>query len=236
MPTFEIAYEDNHLLAVVKPPMMPVQRDASGDPDLLSAAKEYLKAKYAKPGAVYLGLVHRLDRPVGGVMVFARTSKAAARLQKSMQEGGWKKEYLAIVAGDPPEEGALRDFLWKDEATRFSRVVPPDRPDAKEARLRFRTIARDEGLALLAVALETGRHHQIRVQLSHAGWPIWGDARYNPDSRPGQSIALFAHALSFPHPVGSEPIALFAPFPDISPWSSFFDKVRMQVNGFLCNI
>lgn len=232
MTTLDVRYEDNHLLVVVKPPMIPVQRDVSGDIDLLSMAKDYLKVKYNKPGAVYLGLVHRLDRPVGGVVAFARTSKAAARLQQSMHSDAWKREYAAVVMGDPPAEGRLQDFLAKDESTRQSRVVPPDHPHAKEARLRFLTLARADGMALLAVRLETGRHHQIRVQLSHAGWPIWGDARYNADSRPGQSIALYAHALGFPHPTRDENMSFFANMPVCAPWSTNFDNIRSRLDAF----
>lgn len=218
-----VLYEDNHLLVVVKPPMMPVQADASGDRDLLQACKDYLKVKYQKPGAVYLGLVHRLDRPVGGVMVFARTSKAAARLQASMQRGVWKKEYLALLEGSAgsasptpsglllPEQGRLEDWMVKGEDSAASRgrvlrahssvICDESSPGAKFAALDYRVLARREGLILVRVVLHTGRHHQIRLQFASRGWPIWGDARYNPKHRPGQDIALWASGLELEHPV-----------------------------------
>ena len=144
-----VLYEDNHLLVVCKPPNVPVQADASGDEDLLTALKAYLKRKYGKPGEVYLGLVHRLDRPVGGAMVFARTSKAAARLTDQVRTRQMGRTYLAVVRGDPPGSGALRDFLLKDERTNTSRAVPEGTPGAKEARLTYRVLARREGRSIL---------------------------------------------------------------------------------------
>jgi 23S rRNA pseudouridine1911/1915/1917 synthase len=211
--TLDVLYEDNHLLAVLKPPNVPVQADESGDPDLLSIARAYIKERYKKPGAVYLGLVHRLDRPVGGVMVFARTSKAAQRLQETMQSGSWSKIYLAVVCGSAPKQAALTDYLYKDETTRTSSVVDEKTQGAKIAHLSFQKLAEKASLSLLAVVLDTGRHHQIRVQLTHAGFPIWGDARYNEASKPGQQIALWAAKLAFDHPTTKERMALAAPLP-----------------------
>ena len=212
-------YEDNHLLVVVKPVGMPVQEDESRDPDLLSALKADIKERYQKPGAVYLGLVHRLDRPVGGVMVFARTSKAAARLSQALQEDRMHKEYYCVVKGDCPA-GELRDWLLKDEKTHSSRVVPGGTPGAKEARLYREPLAHVEGYTLCRVRLFTGRSHQIRVQMQHSGFPLWGDARYNPAARPGQDIALFAYRLTLPHPVGGAEMS-FSARPTGGIWAKF---------------
>ena len=199
-----ILYEDNHLLVVVKPVNLPVQADASGDPDLLSVLKAYIKEKYGKPGEVYLGLVHRLDRPVGGVMVFARTSKAAARLTAQFRSHGAKKRYCAVVEGDAEPEASLTDWLLKDEATHTTHVVDPSTAGAKDARLRYVTLGRRDGRTLVDVELYTGRSHQIRVQLSHAGLPIVGDQRYNPGAKIGTQIALFSYALTIEHPTTKE--------------------------------
>ena len=217
-----VLYEDNHLLVVEKPANVPVQADASGDEDLLTACKGYIKEKYLKPGEVYLGLVHRLDRPVGGVMVFGRTSKAAARLTEQFSAHRAKKRYAAIVAGSAPGEGRLTDYLLKNEATNTTAVVPEGTPGAKQARLSYRTLARASGLSLLDVDLQTGRPHQIRVQLSHAGWPILGDQRYNPDARAGEQIRLWAYALTIAHPTLKEPMTFYA----LPPFSEFPTAVK----------
>jgi 23S rRNA pseudouridine1911/1915/1917 synthase len=213
-----VLYEDNHLLGIEKLVNVPVQADSSGDADLLNAAKAYIKQKYNKPGAVYLGLVHRLDRPVGGAMVFARTSKAAVRLQASMQRGEWQKTYLAVVEGDAPEAGTLTDYIAREGPTAY--IAPAGAPGAKRAGLAYERRAQKDGLSLLQVTLHTGRHHQIRVQLMHAGLPIWGDARYNPAARPGQQIALYATELCFAHPVTKEPVTLCAR-PHLPPFTAF---------------
>ena len=211
-----VLYEDNHLLVVEKPANVPVQADASGDEDLLTACKGYIKEKYAKPGEVYLGLVHRLDRPVGGVMVFARTSKAAARLTEQFSAHRARKRYAAIVEGEAPAEGRLTDFLLKNESTNTTAVVAVGTPGAKQAKLSFRTLAREKGLSLLDVDLQTGRPHQIRVQLSHAGYPIHGDQRYNPAAKVGEQIRLWAYALTIAHPTLKEEMTFYAlpPFPE----------------------
>ncbi len=218
-----ILYEDNHLLVVEKPVNVPVQADMSGDQDLLTQLKAYIKEKYRKPGDVYLGLVHRLDRPVGGVMVFARTSKAAARLTDQFQNHTAKKRYAAVVTGTPLPEATLTDWLIKDERTFSSAAVPEGTPGAKLAKLSYALLGVDEasGTSLLDVSLFTGRPHQIRVQLSHAGLPICGDQRYNPAAAPGEQIALWAYALTIQHPTLGEAMtftllprgAAFARFP-----------------------
>ena len=217
-----VLYEDNHLLVVEKPANVPVQADASGDEDLLTACKGYIKEKYAKPGEVYLGLVHRLDRPVGGVMVFARTSKAAARLTEQFSAHRARKRYAAIVEGSAPGEGRLADFLWKDERTNTTSVVPEGTPGAKLAKLSFRTLAREGDLSLLDVDLQTGRPHQIRVQLSHAGYPIHGDQRYNPNAKVGEQIRLWAYALTIAHPTLKEEMTFYA----LPPFGEFPTAVK----------
>ena len=217
-----VLYEDNHLLVVEKPLNVPVQADASGDEDLLTACKGYIKEKYQKPGEVYLGLVHRLDRPVGGVMVFARTSKAAARLTEQFSAHKAQKRYATVVEGSAPGAGRLTDWLLKNEATNTTSVVQKDTPGAKQARLSYRTLARENGLSLLDVALQTGRPHQIRVQLAHAGFPIRGDQRYNPDARVGEQIRLWAYALTIAHPTLKEPMTFYA----LPPFSEFPTAVK----------
>ena len=217
-----VLYEDNHLLVVEKPPNVPVQADASGDEDLLTACKGYIKEKYQKPGEVYLGLVHRLDRPVGGVMVFARTSKAAARLTEQFSAHRAQKRYAAVVEGSAPGAGRLSDWLLKNEGTNTTSVVKEGTPGAKLARLSFRTLARGAGLSLLDVELQTGRPHQIRVQLSHSGFPLKGDQRYNPDARVGDQIRLWAYALTIAHPTLKEPMTFYA----LPPFSEFPTAVK----------
>lgn len=211
-----IMYEDNHLLVAVKPPNMPVQADASGDIDMLTALKRYIKEEYSKPGEVFLGLCHRLDRPVGGVMVFGRTSKGAGRLTRQFMEHTVDKVYLCAARGAPEGALALEDWLVKD-ARGMVRVVEPDAPGAKYARLEAEPLARAGDMTLMKVRLFTGRSHQIRVQLSHAGYPLWGDNRYG-GGQPGQQIALWAASLAFDHPTRHERLAFDCPPPDAEPW------------------
>ena len=212
-------YEDNHLLVVVKKAGVPVQADESGDPDLLTLLKRDVKERYQKPGEVYLGLVHRLDRPVGGVMVFARTSKAAARLSETIRKEAMGKRYLCVAEGSA-EDAELEDWLLKDAKTHSSRVVPAGTPGAKKALLRRRVLAVKDGYSLCEIELLTGRSHQIRVQMAHSGHPLWGDARYNPHAVPGQDIALFCRYLSFPHPVGGRTMT-FTALPEGKIWAKF---------------
>ncbi len=215
-----ILYEDNHLLVVVKPPNMPTQADASGDEDLHSAMKGYLAQKYQKPGAVYLGLVHRLDRPVGGLVVLAKTSKAADRLSRQGREKSLSRLYLAAVKGRTPPEGHLHDYLLKDEKTNTVRVVEPYTKGAKEALLSYQRLAVSGELSLIKVRLYTGRSHQIRVQVSHAGFPIWGDARYG-GGKPGEQIALWGAWLGLIHPTLKEEMQFEALPPYADPWKRF---------------
>ena len=210
-----ILYEDNHLLVVEKPVNLPVQADASGDPDLLTLLKNYIRARYEKPGEVYLGLVHRLDRPVGGAMVFAKTSKAAARLSAQFASHEAKKRYCAIVRGRPKPKDTLTDWLYKDETTFSSRVVAPEMGGAKQARLSYALLGQAEDTAMLDIAFDTGRPHQIRVQLMHAGYPIVGDQRYGAGEQVGEQIRLWAYALTLSHPTLKENMTFFS----APPWS-----------------
>lgn len=216
-----VLYEDNHLLVVVKPPNLPVQADSSGDDDLLSITKRYIGQKYQKPGAVYLGLVHRLDRPVGGAMVLARTSKAAARLSAAFSGRAVQKRYLAVLRGELTGPLSLCDWLRKDPDG-MVRVTPPGTAGAKEARLDTEPLCARDGLTLARVTLHTGRAHQIRVQHAHAGFPLWGDARYG-GGRPGQQIALWAAELAFEHPVRHELLRFTSPPPAAGAWLKFID-------------
>ena len=214
----KILYEDNHLLVVEKPVNIPVQADSSNDPDLLTLAKAYIKERYNKPGNVYLGLVHRLDRPVGGVMVFARTSKAAGRLSDIIRTRKMKKTYLAVLDGIPKEKSAvLEDRLIKDPKTNTTRTTGSE--EGKYARLSYRILAEHDRKALVEITLDTGRSHQIRVQFASRGWPLLYDQRYNPHPGKGQ-IALWAARLEFPHPVTGE-ILTFEDLPQGRPWTDF---------------
>lgn len=194
-----VLYCDNQVLVVVKPCNIPVQADSSGDTDLLNALKEYVGKRFNKPGAVYLGLVHRLDRPVGGVMVFARTSKAAQRLSDAFAGHSVDKRYIAVLQGTLKEARSLEHWLLKDGATGNVRAVPEGTNGAKRALLDTRPTAWREGTTLTEVELHTGRAHQIRVQHKAAGFPLWGDNRYG-GGKAGQQIALWAWRLTFTHP------------------------------------
>ena len=211
-----IIYEDNHLLVVEKPINVPVQADKSGDEDLLTMLKKYLKEKYNKPGDVYLGLVHRLDRPVGGVMVFAKTSKAASRLSKQVQKHEFKKIYMAVIEGKVSESGTFKDKLKKDEKTNITRVSE----DGKEAELSYNLIGFVNNLSLVRISLKTGRSHQIRVQFASRKIPLYGDQKYNPNAVKDQ-IALFASRLEFKHPITKEVMSFELPLPERYPFTLF---------------
>lgn len=193
----EILYEDNHIVVALKPPGVPSQADAGGDLDMLTIIKRYIKQKYNKPGEVFLGLVHRLDRPTGGIMVFARTSKAAARLSDELRRGGIDKTYLAVCEGLAEPQAELTDMLIKDRQKNISRIAAEGEPGAKRAELSYTRLAVKEGRSLISVELKTGRSHQIRVQLSSRGLPLSGDVKYS--GKKG-ALALFAAKLSFTHP------------------------------------
>ena len=211
-----VIYEDNHLLVVVKPIGVPVQADNSGDVDFLSMLKEYIKKKYNKPGNVYLGLVHRLDRPVSGIMVFAKTSKAAKRLSSQIASHEFKKSYYAVVCGDIESSGVYKDKLSKNSKLNKSFVSK----DGKDAELSFVKKGFKNGFSLVDINLKTGRSHQIRVQFSHHGFPLYGDQKYN-DNTPLDDIALFAYKLEFFHPTTHEFLSFFAPIPSKYPFNLY---------------
>ena len=225
----EIVYEDNHLLVAVKRPGQLSQGDATGDESLLDELKGYIKVKYQKPGEVYLGLVHRLDRPVGGLMAFARTGKAASRLSEQLRAHSMRREYLAVAEGGDalPDSATLHDWLaWDDERNR-AHVAAPGAPDAKQAALGYRVLAKRAGTALLWVRLETGRKHQIRVQLAHAGHPLLYDMRYGRGT-PGESVALWGAALCLTHPTRREPMRFTS-----APRGRAFEPYRDEISAFL---
>lgn len=206
MQNLKVLYEDNHIIVVRKDPNIPSQADKTEDLDMLTIIKKYIKEKYNKPGNVYLGLVHRLDRPVGGVMVFAKTSKAASRLSNQVREKTFKKKYLAVVDGKFDQaNGTLEDYLYKDERKNISKVVKSEKKNAKLAKLDYEVLAYNEikDLSLVKVNLHTGRHHQIRVQLAHSGHSIFGDQKYGTRGQ-GKQIALWAYELTIQHPVSKE--------------------------------
>ena len=202
----KVIYEDNHIIVVEKPANIPSQGDKTGDLDMLTIIKAYLKEKYNKPGNVYLGLVHRLDRPVGGVMVFAKTSKAAARLSEQVREKVFKKKYFVIVNGKFEEKkGTLKDYLLKNERLNKSRVVEEGTKNSKYAELDYEVLKYDkeQNLSLLKINLHTGRHHQIRVQLSSRDHSIYGDAKYNGRGSARQ-LYLWAYELTIQNVVSKE--------------------------------
>jgi 23S rRNA pseudouridine1911/1915/1917 synthase len=216
-----ILYEDNHVLVVVKPEGLASQADDSGEPDLLSLLKAFIKERDQKPGNVYLGLIHRLDRPVGGVVVFAKTSKAGSRLSDALRKLQFHKTYRAVVNGKAPESLQLVNHLIKNPDLNKVRVVEEDELGGKVARLSAQRIAynNDQDLSLLEITLETGRSHQIRVQLSHNGFPIVGDQKYG--GRKAPNIALHAVKLAFPHPVKDAVLTFESSPPSRFPWNQF---------------
>lgn len=214
-----VLYEDNHCLAVNKPSRLLTMGDATGERTLLDIAKDHIKQKYDKPGAVFLGVVHRLDRPVSGVVLFARTSKAAARLSEQFRVRTVEKIYRAIVEGTPPNRQAvLQDWLWKDPGRNFTQIVREGTPGAQQAALAVKRLKSNGDRSLVEVHPVTGRSHQIRVQLSSRDWPILGDTKYGSTHRLNGAIALHASSLTFQHPTSKEPITVTAPEPEA--WSS----------------
>ena len=211
----KVIYEDNHIIVVEKMINVPSQADKTEDEDMLSIIKKYLKEKYNKPGNVYLGLVHRLDRPVGGVMVFAKTSKAASRLSEEVRNKTFKKEYLVLCNGKmEKEKDTLVDYLWKDEKNNRSYVVKKTKKNAKQAILDYEVLKYDkkQNLSLLKINLHTGRHHQIRVQLSSRMHAIYGDSKYHGRGK-GNPICLWAYKLTIIHPITKKEMT-FEALPD----------------------
>lgn len=220
----DVIFEDNHILVVVKPQNIPSQEDESMDENMVSLVKKYLKEKYNKPGNVYVGLVHRLDRPTGGIMVFAKTGKASARLTEQLQSGDMKKTYLTVVNGNPKEdEKELVNYLKKNMRENLVSVVPELTSGAKKAILNYQVLEKQDKVSLVAIRLKTGRSHQIRVQMKHIGHPVFGDARYGGDIlSKGHNLALWAYKLEFNHPVTKDKLS-FTVFPpeDKIPWKVF---------------
>ena len=216
----KVLYEDNHLIAVLKPINVPTQKDSSNDIDMVSLVKDYLKKKYNKPGNVYLGLLHRLDRPVSGVLLFAKTSKAAKRMTKEIKNHNVRKTYYAVVEGKVDKKGTFIDKLLKDEKTNFVRVSDK----GKEAKLEYELICYKNNYSLVKINLITGRSHQIRVQFSSRGYPLYGDQRYNKKDK--NQIALFSSSIEFTHPVTKEHLTISYNLPNRFPFTLFNYMVK----------
>ena len=218
-----VVYEDNHIIVVNKTASEIVQADKTGDMPLSETVKQYLKEKYQKPGNVFLGVTHRLDRPVSGLVIFAKTSKALTRLNEMFRTSEVKKTYWAVVKNAPKEpEGELVHYLARNEKQNKSFACDKEVPNSKKAILNYRLIGHSENYYLLEVDLKTGRHHQIRCQLAKMGCPIKGDLKYGaPRSNPDGSICLHARKVRFIHPVSKELIELEAPLPEGNLWKGF---------------
>lgn len=224
----QVVYEDNHIIIVNKESGEIVQGDKTGDIPLSETVKAYIKEKYAKPGAVFLGVVHRLDRPVSGLVVFARTSKALSRLNDMFRNGEVHKTYWAIVQQHPEhEEGTLENWLVRNEKQNKSYAYQHEVPNSKKAILKYRMIGQSERYYLLEVNLLTGRHHQIRCQLAAMGCPIKGDLKYGAKrSNPDGSISLLAHRVEFIHPVSKQHILVESPLPEDNLWQNIKFSVK----------
>jgi 23S rRNA pseudouridine1911/1915/1917 synthase len=227
-----ILHEDNHIIVVLKPQNIPSCEDESKDLDMLSMIKEYIRVTYNKQGNVYLGLVHRLDRPTGGVMVFAKSSKAAARLSEQMRDGDFEKRYFATLVGVPKEEKAtLTHYMKKNAVNNMVYVCPPTVSGAKFAELEYEIVAQKDGLPLADIRLHTGRSHQIRVQMSTIGTPVYGDMRYGGEKAKKGFLALWATSLAFTHPVSKERLVFkIEPPKENTPWNLF--DVSKEIESF----
>lgn len=228
-----VLYEDNHIIVVLKPQNIPCCEDESKDVDLLSVIKEHVKEKENKQGNVYVGLVHRLDRVTGGVMVYAKSSKAASRLAEQMQTGGFEKKYLTVLVGEPKENKAtLTDYMKKNAVNNMVYVCGQSVDGAKFAELEYKVLDKKNGLTLTEVKLHTGRSHQIRVQMSHRGIPVYGDMRYGGENAKKGKIALWATVLAFNHPVSKERLVFkIEPPKDETPWNLFDVSKYVDVYG-----
>lgn len=218
MQKLKILYEDNHIIVVEKPPNVPSQADKTTDEDMLTIIKRYIKEKYNKPGNVYLGLVHRLDRPVGGIMVFAKTSKAASRLSEEIRNNTFHKTYLAVIQGTMPKEGKLEDYLIKDNNKNISYISTKDK--GKYSALEYKILNTKNNLSLVEINLITGRSHQIRLQFASRNHPLLGDSKYgnNPSNI---NIALFAKSITFTHPTTKEKLTFTLDIPNRYPFNIF---------------
>lgn len=218
-----VIYEDNHLLVVEKPVNVLSQGDDTNDKDMVNLLKNYLKVKYNKPGNVFVGLVHRLDRPVGGIMVFAKTSKAASRLSEQVRNKSFKKTYRAVLNGDmKKDKDTLKDYLYKNKKTNMVSVVNKNYKDAKDAELSYETISKNEKFSMVQVDLKTGRPHQIRVQFSSRNHPLFGDQRYGQHiNKKGDQIALWSYKIEITHPTTKEKMEFICNPPNNYPWNLF---------------
>ncbi|GAA3641499.1 RluA family pseudouridine synthase [Asaccharospora irregularis] len=219
----KVIYEDNHLLVVEKPVNILSQGDDTNDKDMVNLLKSYVKEKYNKPGNVYIGLVHRLDRPVGGVMVFAKTSKAASRLSEQVRNKSFKKTYRAVIHGKMNKNNdTLNDYLYKNKKTNMVSVVNKNHKDAKSAELSYETLGFKENKSLVEIDLKTGRSHQIRVQFSSRKHPLFGDQRYGQNvNKVGQQISLWSYRINIIHPTTKEKMEFICPPPQEYPWNLF---------------
>ncbi|MDU1540300.1 Ribosomal large subunit pseudouridine synthase D [uncultured Clostridium sp.] len=219
----KVIYEDNHLLVVEKPVNVLSQGDDTNDKDMVNLLKDYIKVKYNKPGNVFIGLVHRLDRPVGGIMVFAKTSKAASRLSEQVRNKSFKKTYRAVLNGNMRKDSdTLKDYLYKNKKTNMVSVVNKNHKDAKDAELSYETIAKNEKFSMVQVDLKTGRPHQIRVQFSSRKHPLFGDQRYGQDiNKKGDQIALWSYKIEITHPTTKEKMEFICEPPNKYPWNLF---------------
>ena len=228
----DVLYEDNQIIVVVKPHNKPTQADESGDEDLLNEVKNYIKEKYNKPGEAYVGLVHRLDRPTGGIMVFAKTSKAAGRLCDQIKNDEMKKTYYVVCQGKLRSTGeTLVNYLKKDEKNNIVKLVSQGETGAKKAELKYKVLESKDNLHLLEVELVTGRSHQIRVQLSGIGLPVFGDTKYNKNTKEkiSKNLALWAGRLEFVHPVTKKTMVFVVPPTKQAPWNKFYvDKYFLR--------
>ena len=220
----DVVYEDNHIIVVNKPFNTPSQEDETRDMDMLSIVKAYVKVKYNKPGDVFIGLIHRIDRPAGGLMVFARTSKAASRLSEQLRQKRFNKIYLAVVEGeciDSKTPQRIESYIKKDTSKNKVTVFSSEHDDAKFSSLEYMCVSRMNKHSLLKITLETGRPHQIRSQMASVGMPLYGDQKYG-NGVPGQQLALWSHMLFFEHPVSKETLT-FESFPNLEaePWRFF---------------
>lgn len=219
-----IVFEDNHVLVAFKPAGILSQADSSDAPDMLTILKDFIKVRDNKPGNVWLGLLHRLDRPVAGIMIFAKTSKCASRISEQIRQRKVVKRYRALVYGVPDKEGEYENFILKDSAANTVRVFDREVTGSKKAKLRYRSVMsssyEDSDITLVEVELETGRSHQIRAQFAHAGHPLLGDRRYGREDRV-KDIALQSFVIGFFHPVSGEYLEFDLPLPESSPWNLF---------------
>jgi 23S rRNA pseudouridine1911/1915/1917 synthase len=218
-PDISIIFEDKHLLLIDKPINMLSQEDHTGDPNVLTLCKQYLSRSHSS--TPYLGLVHRLDRPVGGLMLLAKSRQAANALSQQMRDRTMQKTYWAVTSGTPPQNGMLTHHLYKNRDTNIVDVVPGGQRKGKEAILSFARLETSNDLNLLSIHLQTGRPHQIRVQLAHEGYPIWGDYKYGIDQPDGRDMALRSVELAFQHPQTKQQVQFELAPPDVEPWSQF---------------